>query len=135
MIPENPLDPLLVALFLQIGQERADRFSAAGMDAPSGYFRQWRKNKKSLGHTGVGNGQMLVIKDQGIVEQKIEIKGPVLVAKRAQGAEPAMLSLDCVQQAQKGVRCEPCPHQGCGIDKPVTAVHADRLVAIGRGEG
>jgi len=105
------------------------------MGAATGDFHQRREDKKSLFDARMRDDQMVGVEDEVTVEEEIEIKGPVLVTVSIRVAYPAVPCLYRVQQMEKDVRREPCPHQGRRIDEPVGALHIDRPAAIGRGKG
>lgn len=129
----NFSDQLIVSLVFKRSKERIYRFPAERVGVAAGYFRKRSKDKKPLFHTGVREDQMIRLQDKVIVEQEIEIKGSVLPLIDLRISPPAMSCLNRLQQVQEGMRCQPCPHKGSSIDKPVGTVHAYRLTVKKRG--
>ena len=75
---------------------------------------------------------MIVMKDKLIVEEEIEIKGPILATVNLWISKTTVPRLDCLQQVQQRIGRQSCPDKGSRIDKPVSAFHIDRLATVGR---
>jgi len=78
--------------------------------------------------------QPIGIRNKIIVQQQVEIQGPIQVAAPLHRPDPAKASLDRLQHLQEDRRCQGCPDKCRRIDKPAGGIHAHRLAAVGRRE-
>lgn len=95
-----------------------------------GDFGQRNEDEEPLFQPGMREDQIAAREDEVVIEEKIEIKGPVLIAmdvRISEAPEPAFYGL---QQMQEAKRRQARADQGYRINKPVIAGHADRLGGV-----
>lgn len=111
-------------------QQLRHRFPQQRVNTRACYFHKRHKDKKPLSHSRMGEGQLFGAHNQVVVEEEIEIQGPVLMASRLRLADAAVAGLNGLETVEQLMRRQPGAHQPDRIDEPVRAVHAHRLTAI-----
>lgn len=74
--------------------------------------------------------QIAAREDEVVIEEEIEIEGPVLIAMDVRISEAPEPAFDGLQKMQEAMGWQARTDQGGRINKPVIAGHADRLRGI-----
>lgn len=123
---------MIPVFFFTIRQQLRHCFSKLWVKARTGYFRKGQEDKEPLGHPGMGDGQLFGVQRQIVVEEDIEIQGPVLEPHSLGIAHPAVSGFDALQTFEQLMRRQPGADKADRVDKPVLTVHAHRLASAWR---
>lgn len=116
-------------------QQLPHRLPERGVAQFRGNLGKRQQDKKPAVQLRMRQHQVLVDQDLIVVEEKVQVKSPVLVALRLIAPHPAealfqgQKTLQEFQGRQRGL------HQAGGVDKPVAADHPHRFAAVRAGQG